>query len=273
VDRFESSVLAFLSGAPERVGYSEHVSSEKQRENRGYDRYFTRVLDDRSVVHEVGRNVRFLEALGLTPSSDRLEMWASGEDEVWAGAALGAQRGEAIIALGPGAGSQKRIWPIDRYVEIGRWAMERGGRLVIVGGPDDEARGASLRKALRPDVIDMTGKATLRQTGVLLRRCSLFIGNDAGPMHLAAAAGIPVVGISCHPHGADELHPNSPSRFGPWGVPHRVVRPEKPGEGCAGGCRARSAHCILGVPVGSVIDAAARLTEETRTVWRPADVI
>jgi heptosyltransferase-2 len=273
VDRFESSALAFLSAAPERIGYSEHVSGEKQRVNRGYDRYFTSVLDDRSVVHEVSRNLRFLEALGLAPSNDRLDLWLSSEDEVWAEAALGAQRGEAIIALGPGAGSPKRIWPIDRYAEIGRWVMQRGGRLLVVGGPDDEARGATLRRVLGPDVIDMTGKATLRQTGALLRRSSFFCGNDAGPMHLAAAAGIPVVEVSCHPHGADELHPNSPSRFGPWGVPHRVVRPEEPRDGCARGCRARSAHCILGVPVGSVIDAVARLTEETRIVWRPADVI
>jgi hypothetical protein len=90
----------------------------------------------------------------------------------------------------------------------------------------------------------------------------MFCGNDAGPMHLAAAAGIPVLEVSCHPRGGDDLHPNSPWRFAPWGVPHRILQPEIHLDECDIGCQASVPHCILEVSVDSVIRAMASLLDE-----------
>jgi ADP-heptose:LPS heptosyltransferase len=78
--------------------------------------------------------------------------------------------------------------------------------------------------------VDLVGKTTLRQAAAVLEHCTLFIGNDSGLKHLAAAAGIPVVEISGFRKGGDPNHPNSPSRFHAWGVPHRVAQP-LPGPG------------------------------------------
>jgi heptosyltransferase-2 len=78
-------------------------------------------------------------------------------------------------------------------------------------------------------------------------------------MHIAAAAGTPVVEISCHPNGGDPLHPNSPERFGPWQVPHRILRPEHARDGCVTSCRAPVAHCIENVQVDVVIEAIESL--------------
>lgn len=104
-------------------------------------------------------------------------------------------------------------------------------------------------------LIDIVGKSTLRQTGAVLKRCHLYVGNDAGPMHLAAAASLSVIEISCHPLGGSPFHSNSPSRFRPWGVPHVVLQPEEASHPCSVACSVGSPHCILNISVEQVKDA------------------
>jgi ADP-heptose:LPS heptosyltransferase len=262
VDNHEASVLAYLSGASERVGYSEHVSSQREDRNQGYDRFFTVVIRDRSVKHEVERNLGLLAALQAKPSAQTLEAWLSSADVAFASNVLALAKADPLVAIGAGAGSPRRMWPIGRFVKVGRWVIDRGGSLVVVGGSGEEALGDELGRSVGGRVFDLTNRATLRQTTAVLKRCSMFCGNDSGPMHLAAAAGIPVLEVSCHPRGGDDLHANSPRRFGPWGVPHRILQPEMPAAGCDIECRASVPHCILEVPVASVIRAMASLLEE-----------
>jgi heptosyltransferase-2 len=261
VDRYEAMVIAFLSGARSRVGFAEAAPMGRPTKRRRFDGFLTQVVDDRSVKHEVRRNLDLLSALGMSASEDMLEVWLSEEDEAWAKEIVASQA-EPLVALAPGAGSPKRRWPIDRFVAVGRWLEDAGARLVIVGGAGEEQLGRELQRRLRSDVIDLTNKTTLRQCCAILRHCSLFCGNDAGPMHLAAAVRVPVVEISCHSGAGDELHPNSPARFGPWGVPHRIVRPDIPVDGCTTGCTASGPHCILSVQTDSVIAAIESLRDE-----------
>lgn len=270
-DIFESPFLAFLSGAPWRVSFSTRASADREMLNRGDDQFFTHTLTDRSVCHEVRRNLGLLSLLGVDSLEDRLAVWLSDDDELFADRVLTTILPKPVVAIGPGAGNPKRMWPIQRFVEVARWLENRGFALVLIGGSGEEALGEELRRSLDNGVIDLTGRATLRQSAAVLQRCVLFCGNDAGPMHLAAAAGIPVVEISCHPRGGDDLHPNSPTRFGPWGVPNTVVRPDEPTDGCATGCRAPAPHCIANVPVASVIAGIASLLDERTAPGRSAD--
>jgi ADP-heptose:LPS heptosyltransferase len=267
VDHHEASVLGYLSGASVRVGYSEHVSSERANRNRGYDRFFTLSVRDQSVKHEVERNLAVLSALRVKPSHGALEAWLSSEDVEFADRTLASVGATSLVAIAPGAGSLKRMWPIGRFVEVGRWVTDRGGALVLVGGAGEEALGEDFVTNLDGVVFDLINRATLRETIAVLQRCSMFCGNDAGPMHLAAAAGIPVLEVSCHPRGGDDLHANAPSRFAPWGVPYRVVQPAQPRDRCTEGCRASTPHCILNVPVASVIQAMDSLLREEPVEW------
>ena len=74
-------------------------------------------------------------------------------------------------------------------------------------------------------------------------------------MNIAAAVGLPVIEISCHPLGGSSGHANSPERFGPWGVSHRILRPDRTLVLCGDACESDEAHCILSVSVEQAKEA------------------
>lgn len=276
-DFHQASLIACFSGATWRIGYSERVNEEKSLFNKGFHRFFTHVLEDRTPKHEVQRSLdilRFLESKTLSCSSpdweeDRdfpsLELWWGREEEEFVEQVLGKSYDSGaslLIALGPGARSPRRQWPLENYLQVGRWLIKTySASLLLLGGPGEEALGRSLAEALGEYTINLMGQTTLRQASALLKRCALYVGNDAGPMHLSAGVGVPVVEISCHPQGGNPLHPNSPLRFGPWGVPSKILQPEKPLPPCVEGCEKDLPHCILNVTVQQVKEAISNLLE------------
>jgi heptosyltransferase-2 len=262
-DSFAGSLLCLLSGASWRVAYSEHVNVKKADFNRGYDCFFTHTIDRRSGRHEVESNLDLLKCLGVAPAEDRLELWWTQEDDDCVEATLqsgGLAGGGRLVALAPGAAEANKIWPMSRFSEVGRWVQrEYGASLVVVGGASESAMVHALVEELKPAAVSVAGKLTLRQTVALLRRCMFFVGNDSGPMHLAAAAGIPVVAVYRCVRNGDPGRVQSPSRFGPWGVPHGILQPEHSVLPCVDHCLSSSPHCILEVSVPQVLTAIRAL--------------
>lgn len=87
-----------------------------------------------------------------------------------------------------GASQPEKCWPAERFVELARWIdAEYGFQCVFAGGPGDDLSAFSARERFM-------GKP-LRETIRLIRHASLFVGNDSGPAHLAAACGLPVAVI------------------------------------------------------------------------------
>jgi heptosyltransferase-2 len=265
-DSFAGPLLCLFSGARWRVAYSERVNAEKACFNRGYDRFFTHTIDRRLCRHEVESNLDLLRCLGVEPAEDRLELWWTREDSERVEAVLqagGLGGGERLVALAPGAADARRVWPLSRFAEVGKWVQrEYGARVVIMGGVAERAAGILLEEHLNPGAMSVAGQLTVRQTGVLLRRCALFVGNDSGPMHLAAAAQVPVVAISACGQNSSPCLDQSPARFGPWGVPHHVLQPDRATPPCVDRCIAPSPHCILGVTVPRVTEAIRTLMGE-----------
>jgi heptosyltransferase-2 len=266
-----ATYLTYLSGAPWRVGYSEGSTYQRQLLNRGFDRLLTHMMNDSVLKHEVEHNLDVIRFLGGTVQEDRLELWLSKEDELFIEHLMMLQRiqsNDLLIAFGPGAGEMKRIWPLNNFIEIGNWLKKSYNSCIIVlGGKGEERLGEELQEQLGDTVISFVGQTTLRQACAILKRCHLYIGNDAGPMHLSAAAGVPVVEISCHPRTGSPVHPNSPERFRPWGVSHSVLQPTIPRSPCLYGCDATEPHCILDVTVEQVKEAVAR---QLRLVQSPS---
>lgn len=263
-----SVAIAFFCGARLRVGYTEHVTPEKRRANRGRDRFLTHAFSATGVKHEVERYLDLLRFLGLEVEDDRLEIHVTGEDRSWADREFADHRvasGDPLVAIAPGAGHRRRAWPVGRFGALAEQLLaDHQLRPLLIGGPGDESLAAAIARRVGPSAIDVVGRATLRQTAALLERCRLFVGNDAGPMHLAVATGIPVVEISCHAENSSPMHANSPDRFGPWRVPHRVVRPETQVPPCGDGCDSPDAHCIEANQLEAVRDSVDELVEDFR---------
>ena len=87
------------------------------------------------------------------------------------------------------------------------------------------------------------------QMAAVLRRCRLFIGNDSGPVHLAAGVGVPVVGF----YGPGEYE-----RFRPWGARHEAIRVGLPCSPCSQDCAFNDPRCIRGISLDRAKEVIAK---------------
>jgi heptosyltransferase-2 len=267
-DNYYATYLAFLSGSQNRIGYSEHVTDGKRRMNQGYDKFLTHpvpVYDD-SIKHEVERNLYLLKRLGGKIAHDQLEVWISPDNEKYALDLLSqseTRESAFLVTIAPGASTENKRWPVERFLEIGNWLIENYRAFILtVGGEDEIELGAYLEHNLPGKSMNAAGKTNLQQTAALIKQSHLFIGNDSGPMHIAAACKIPVICINRFPKIGNKLHPQSPERFRPWGVKTIVLQPSKARFPCNGSCMAYEAHCILDVSADEVKESALNFLDK-----------
>ena len=133
-----------------------------------------------------------------------------------------------MFAICATTGDPKRTWPLEKYeVSLGKILSGfSDGIILLVGGTDAIAPAKTLEESCPERILNLAGKTSLIETYELLKNSNILITGDTGVMHLGDAAGTPIVEISCHPKGGVKNHPNSPSRFGPYKAPHRIIQPE-----------------------------------------------
>ena len=260
VDEHLATMLCLLTNASQRVGYSEKATPLKQRLNRGFDAAFSVCLPAGPVRHEVVRNLMVLEALGGTVQDSRLEVRLTERDREAALRFLAnVPLTTRLIALGIGAQTAGRRWPLQRYAEcFNRLAQQVPARPVIVCSAEERPMAMHLASLLHTPPIVFSG-APLRQVCAVLEHCHLFLGNDSGAAHLAAAVDCKTVVISRHPRHGNPNHSNSPLRFGPYCKTTRVLQPAAGLDACTEACQIRGPHCILAVSVDEVVAAARAL--------------
>jgi heptosyltransferase-1 len=151
--------------------------------------------------------------------------------------------------LNPGAGWGAKRWPAARYAEVARELESIGVKSLINYGPGEEELAGEVESTAADAAIKVASSIT--QLISLTRRASLFIGGDTGPMHLAAACGVPVVAI---------FGPTDPARNGPFATPNVVLRSSLSSTTYSHG--KASDRGILSITVAEVIAAAARLLRE-----------
>ena len=141
--------------------------------------------------------------------------WFAAEDGARAHSLL--PHGVPLIALGPTANWVGKVWPAERFIELfrGLAAIVPGARPVVFAGPGvtEQALAAPVLAGV-PGAIDLAGRLTLPEAAACLTRCRLFIGNDSGLMHLAAASGTPTLGL---------FGPTPASEYAPAGRHARAV--------------------------------------------------
>ncbi len=254
LDITNSSFLAYLSSAQFRIGYSEKVTIEKSYYNKGYDRFYTHNLRENFKQHSVKQFLNIISHIGGKIHNESLELWSSPTDDKNY-KKICSDIKSPIVVFCPGADEAKRRWPVKNYIEIGDWLTKHYDcKVAIIGGQKETVLGEAIKSALKDCAINYINKLKLDQLGSFLRNCCLYIGNDTGAMHIAAAAGIPVIEISCHPLYGYPMSPNAPERVSPWTKQCFILQPRNPKKPCKDRCVSSKPHCITMIRAEDVID-------------------
>lgn len=209
----KSAWLARASGAPRVLGYDRARAKElswllvRERIPPG---------DPRS--HMVEQYLELARHLGLTDPRPRHLLPEDPAAAAWAAERL-AQLGAPPVLVNLGASKPENRWSPERFGQLAA-ACGRAldAPLVLTGGAEDRPaaeRALAADGAAQGRAVDLVGRTDLRQLYHLMDGARLAVSCDTGPMHLAAARGLPVVAL---------FGPADERRTGPWGAGHRVVR-------------------------------------------------
>ena len=243
---FRSGAMARLTGCARRVGFAN------AREGSPWC-YTQRVVVPAAPMHAVDRYLLVAEALGAArPAMPRFEFADRPEDRQAVDTILaraGIDGSTPWVAMNVSARWETKRWPPQHFAEAADRLAERYGVLVVLmGGPAERPESLAVTGRMRTKAVDLTGQTPVGLLPGLLRRASLLLTNDSGPMHIAAAVDTPVVAL---------FGPTDPVKTGPYGHGHVVLsyavdcRPCLRRE-CA---RAVALECLTGVRPEQVVQA------------------
>lgn len=171
-----------------------------------------------SRVRELGR------LLDLDPPPSP-HLWTLPQHE--SAATLLVPAGGPFLAIGPAANWRGKTWRAERFAELAQRLTAPGGllpgaRVAVMAAEHERAQAAPLLATLPSErVVDLVGRTDLLTAAAVLKRAALFVGNDTGLMHVAAATGTPTVGL---------FGPSPARRFAPWGPRTAVAQTPLPPE-------------------------------------------
>jgi len=248
---FDSALVPWLAGIPVRLG----------KRSDGRSLLLTHGYSDNNGMpgrHEVRYYLDLLAHFGISGSTTAPHLVTTALEDENAAALLAAHdidAGSFVLGINPGAtfGSAKRWYP-ERFAEVARrLAGEWQARVVIFGSPGETAIAAEIEQHLGGACLNMAGKTSVRDLMALIKRCDFFITNDSGPMHIAAAFGVPLVAI---------FGPTDHTGTAPYSDRAAVVRKDV---ACAP-CKLRECptdHCCMtAITADDVITAALRLYQK-----------
>lgn len=188
---FEAAFLTRLARIPIRCGYPT--------DGRGFLLTISAPLP-KGRCHQVDYYLHLLRALGVAESSriPILQTTQLEEDAIRQRLReYGIASGDRVVAINPGAtyGSAKR-WSTGRYAELADRLIEsHQAKVLILGGPGEEVIGREITAQMRHEAVMWSGRLAVRELMAVIRQADLLITNDSGPMHIAAAFGVPLVAI------------------------------------------------------------------------------
>jgi len=240
-----SALLARWSGAPVMYGVRQ------PRENIA-SMFYTRQIVARG-THIVEQNFSIAEAIaGTALSMPPVEFPYDATAEKEADQRLHDHDIQRFVIMNPGAGWGAKQWPPERYGYVSKRLFEEEGLKSLVNfGPGEQELVRAVEAASGGAAEGLA--CSLTQLIAMTRRAELFIGGDTGPMHLAAALGIPVVAL---------FGPTNPARNGPFGTHNIVLRsPSSP----TTHARNRQPDAgLLEITSDQVVTAARKLLESRR---------
>lgn len=243
-----TNLITYLADIPKRVGYHDtkfgFLLTDKIKDTRKL-----------GLQHEVDYCLDILRKLGLEIKERMPCVPIKKEQSHWADALLreeGIKKDDKIAGIHPGASCISKRWLKERFIILANRLVEDYGlKIILVAcGADDVAIANDIAKNARYPAINLAGETSLSQLAALLKRCTIFISNDSGPVHIASAVGTPVISI----FGRNQAG-LSPVRWGPVGKHDTYLHKEV-------GCSVCGAHkcgigfdCLKAITVDDVLKA------------------
>ena len=217
---FDAAWLAWRAAIPERIGYARDarrflltraIAAPKSDEIPGHEKFY---------YLELLRRAGWIDSL---PDIDEISLQVTEVQRREAEETLqssGAKPKRFRLAIGAGAsyGSAK-CWPPDRFAQFAsQFQSERDAEIILFGTPNELPVSDAIVRGMLCKPINLTGRTAIRDLPALLSQCHLFVGNDSGAMHVAAAVGLPVVAV---------FGPTDPKGTAPVTPRHTIVQ-QKP---------------------------------------------
>jgi ADP-heptose:LPS heptosyltransferase len=209
-------------------------------------------------VHPIHRVDVLGSMVGRADNPPLPKLWWSPAHEERAAALIGATKGK-ILAIGPTANWQGKVWPADRFIALidaltGPKGPLPKAKVAIFGGPGERAQALPVLQSVPEDRrIDLVGTVDLLTAAAAMSRMALYVGNDSGLMHMSAAIGTPTLGL---------FGPSQDALYAPRGPQATFLRtPETMAEliGYAGYNRHTVGSLMESLPTEQVIARASEL--------------
>jgi len=196
-----SGLITWAAGARERVGFSDS--------DEGSPFFYNRMIKGGDSIHAIDRYLKLARFVDCDITRIRYPMAPLPDDTP-----LLAGLPKEFCVMTPSAGKKANRWPAERF---GALAAQLPLPSVIIGGPADREIAETVVQHGGGQAISVAGKTGLKELVTLIGRSRFMICNDTGPMHIAAALGVPVFAI---------FGPANPIRTGPYGKIHTVINRE-----------------------------------------------
>ncbi len=241
-----SALLVWASEVPRRIGFAT--------EGRRF--LLTDPVTYRNDQHEVNNFLDCLRKLEIPIRTHHLELWPSPEGEAKARYLFAEKRwkpSDLKIVIHAAASLPAKQWPLKRFGAVMRVLQRKyGAKFIYTGAEEDAVLYAQIEKEGSFDSLNLCGITSLRENISIYRGSNLFFGVDSGPMHMAAAIGVPVVAL---------FGPTDERKWGPWGEGHRVITkrmlcyPCKPH-------KCEKNECMAGITIAEVLEVIEKKINE-----------
>ena len=242
--KFRTEMLMYFSGAAERIGKG---------------RLCTVRVHEQGNKHATAHYFELLHAAGIPAEDPGLEVFLSESERLAAAQRFdtaGVNAGQLKVGFFPGAGWKLREWMPDRFAAIGDKLVERfNANILIFGGQKEMELVQTVASLMNARAIPFAGNLQIRQLAACIEKCDLFLTNDTGPMHIAAAVGTPTVSL---------FGPGNHIRFQPLGTLHQTIRHPVPCSPCKQFTdKCKDNICMKGIGVDAVWESVSHTLAKT----------